>query len=151
PVNKLINKQYSRALIDSKTINKELKQFEIVFATETPVYRRGWEENFFEILACSPEYMRLERLQGGVVPLLDNHDKYSGVTKQYGAIISYTITNSEARAIVQFSTRTELQGIWDDIQAGIIKGISAGYVPWIYQREIVAEREEPTYRAIDWE
>src|SRR5690349_7484918 len=95
--------------------------------------------------------MRTERLYSGVVPLLDNHDKFSGVSKQYGVIVSFSITKGEARAVIQFSTRTELQGIWNDIEAGIIRGISAGYVPWVYQREIISDRTEPNYRAVDWE
>jgi hypothetical protein len=146
-----VPKQYTRALVDKGSIKKVEKQFDVVFATETPVFRRQWEENFYEILSISTEHMRTERLDGGVVPLLDNHDKYTGVTKQYGSVIAWSISNGECRATIQFSTRSELQGIWDDIEAGIIKGISAAYIPWVYQREIVADRKEPNYRAIDWE
>ena len=146
-----IPKQQFRALIDKGTINKDAKQFDIVFATETPVFRRGWDENYYEILSVNKDNMRTERLDSGIVPLLDNHDKYTGVTKQYGVIISWDIQNGEARATVQFSTREDLQGIWNDIEAGIIKGISCSYIPWVYQREVVTDRTEPNYRAIDWE
>lgn len=113
-----IPKQYTRALVDNTSISNELKQFDIVLATESPVFRRHWEEIFYEILSCTKEHMRTERLDGGVVPLLDNHDKYTGVTKQYGVVISYSIKNGQCRATVQFSTREDLQGIWNDIEAG---------------------------------
>ena len=93
-----IPKQQFRALIDKGTINKDAKQFDIVFATETPVFRRGWDENYFEILSVNKDNMRTERLDSGIVPLLDNHDKYTGVTKQYGVIISWDIQSGEARA-----------------------------------------------------
>ena len=144
-------KQYIRALIDTAKIDKAKKQFPVVFATETPVFRRHWEENFMEILSCKIEHMRTERMDNGVVPLLDNHDMYTGVSKQYGSLLSYEVVDNEVRGIIQFSTRAEFQGIWDDIEAGIIKGISARYIPWVYQREVTENKELPNYRAIDWE
>jgi len=144
-------KQFVRALIDTAKIDKVKKQFTVVFATETPVFRRGWEENFMEILSCKKENIRAERMEAGVVPLLDNHDVYTGVQKQYGSLISYEIVDNECRGVIQFSTRAELQGYWDDIEAGIIKGISARYIPWEYSREVTENKELPNYRAIDWE
>lgn len=144
-------KQFIRALVDKSSIKKDVKQFDVVFATETPCFRRGWEENFNEILVCNKENMRTQRLDGGVVPLLDNHDRYTGVRAQYGNVISWSVENNECKATVQFSNRAELQGIWDDIEAGIIRGISASYIPWVYQREMVAGSTVPNYRAIDWE
>lgn len=148
---KNLPKQFVRALIDKATVNKELKTFDIVFATETPVFRRNWEENFSEILSCQKDHMRTERMDGGVVPLLDNHDKYSGINRQYGSLISYSISNREVKGTIQFSTREEFAGIWGDIEAGIIRGISAAYIPWVYQREVTANKDLPIYRAIDWE
>lgn len=145
-------KQFVRALIDSKSIKKDVKQFDVVFATETPVFRRGWEENFNEILVCNKENMRTERLDGGVVPLLDNHARYNGVTGQYGSVVEWSVENGECRATIQFSARKDLEEtVWVDIEGGTTKGVSVGYVPWVYQREIVEGSTVPNYRAIDWE
>jgi hypothetical protein len=145
------SKQYLALSIDPASINSEKKQFSVVVATETPVFRRGWDENFFEILVCNKDNMRTQRMDNGVCPLLDNHDQYTGVTKQYGSLIAYEVDNGEIRAVMQFSKDPAKDGIWKDIEAGIIRGISARYIPWVYSREIVADRNEPNYRAIDWE
>lgn len=99
--------------------------------------------------------MRTQRMDNGVCPLLDNHDHYTGVKKQYGSLIAYEVSDGEVRATIQFSKNPENNGIWTDIEAGIIRGISARYMPWVYERvapKINTEKPElPTYRAIDWE
>lgn len=95
--------------------------------------------------------MRTQRMDNGVCPLFNAHNQYEGVKEQYGSLISYEVDNGEVRGIIQFSFRPEFDGIWIDISKGIIRGISARYIPWVYSREIVAERAEPNYRAIDWE
>ncbi|MEO6682595.1 MAG: hypothetical protein ABIN48_07190, partial [Ginsengibacter sp.] len=83
---------FSRAAVDASTVistDKE-KSFEVVFATETPVFRRNWEENFNEILSCDTGAIRTSRLDNNAVPLLDNHSRYS-VSDQMGRVDSYTI------------------------------------------------------------
>lgn len=152
-MNKKTNKpkQFLALSIDPASIDKENKRFNVVAATETPVFRRHWEENFYEILVCDKSNMRTQRMDNGVCPLLDNHDVYSGVKKQYGALHSYEVEGGEVRATIQFSVNPEHEGVWKDIEAGIIRGISARYIPWVYQREKVEGRNEPNYRAIDWE
>ncbi|MCG2614890.1 Mu-like prophage major head subunit gpT family protein [Terrimonas sp. NA20] len=148
---KQLPKQIFRAKIDTTKIDNENKTFPVVFATETPVFRRHWEENFNEILSCKKEHMRTERMDNGVCPLLDNHDMYSGVIRQYGKLLSYEIVDGEVRGLIQFSSREEFKGVWDDIVSGIISGISVRYIVHTYQREITENKEVPNYRAIDWE
>lgn len=140
-------------MVDANTIvdTDSEKSFEVVFATETPVFRYGWDENFNEILVCAPENIRKQRLDALAVPLLDNHDRYSGVTGQMGRVDSYTIENGECRAKIIFSTQERFAGIWQDIKAGIVRSISAGYKVYKYVREIAGGEQIPNYRATDWE
>jgi phage major head subunit gpT-like protein len=144
-----LGKLFTRGVV--KNINEEAKTFDVVFATETPVYRRGWEESYNEILSCLKDHIRSARLDEGVVPLLDNHNRYEGVSKQYGIVQSWRIDNGECKATIQFSTREEFTGIWNDIKAGIIKSISVGYNVFKYVRELVGDGQTPNYRATDWE
>ncbi|RAJ00463.1 Mu-like prophage major head subunit gpT [Chitinophaga skermanii] len=140
---------YQRAFVDSNTIKitEDGNFFDVVFATETPVYRNGWDESFYEILSCNSVHIRAGRLENGVVPLLDNHAR----TKQLGIVTKYSIENNECRATIKFSTQEQFTGIWNDILAGIIRSISVGYNVHKYLREINGEGSAPNYRAIDWE
>lgn len=152
---KQTEKFYTRALVDTSSVREDEsggRFFDVVFATETPVFRRGWDENFNEILLCDPQNMRLDRLNEKAVPLLDNHNRYAGALGQYGSVVSYEIKDRECRATIQFSTRDDLAGLWGDIKAGIVKSISAGYNVYRYLRETTGEDKAiPNYRAADWE
>lgn len=143
---------FTRALVDAASVvdTDNEKSFEVVFATETPVFRRGWEENFNEVLSVVREHMRTARLDENAVPLLDNHSAYS-VTNQMGRVDSYTVSGNVARAKIVFSTQEKFAGIWQDIKAGIIRSISVGYNVYKYLREVVSDNTVPNYRAIDWE
>jgi len=144
---------YARASVDADTIvdTYSEKSFEVVFATETPVFRRSWEENFNEVLSCTVENMRTDRLENGAVPLLNNHYQWEGVNGQLGTVVSWSVVNKECRAKILFSTRDEFAGIWKDIKAKIIRSISAGYNVFKYLREVVSDNSIPNYTAVDWE
>lgn len=144
---------FIRAVIDTKTIDKTNKEFDIVFATENPILRNYYwaDEPFYEVLVCNPSNIRHERLDAGVVPLTDSHNIYT-VTQQYGRIISWNAANGECRARVKYSTQANKADMWNDIENGIITGISVG--PRIYKYERVPNndpKQVPTYRAVDWE
>lgn len=145
---------YSRADIDSSTINKDAKTFDVVFATENPVIRNYYwaEERFHEVLVCNKANMRTERLDAGVVPLLDAHNNYS-ITNQYGIVRSWSIKNGECRATIEYTRQESKADLWADIEGGILRSISVG--PRIYKYERVPNPDDPkgipTYRAIDWE
>lgn len=143
-------KQYSRAKVDSSTFNEAENSIEVVFATETPVYRRGWDEVFNEVLVCNTANIRAGRLDNGAVPVLDNHSRWS-VLDQMGTVESWFIKSGECRAKLKLSTQERWAGVVQDIKAGIIRSISVGYQVWKYVREKAGEGQTPTYRAVDWE
>lgn len=144
---------YTRAVVDTSTIvdADNEKSFWVVFATENPVFRKGWDENFNEILLCNPENIRVTRLDEGAVPLLNNHDQSEGVDGQMGRVVEYSIEEGKCVARVLFSTQEKFAGIWQDIKANIIRSISTGYNVYKYQREVTNEDSIPDYKAIDWE
>lgn len=141
----------NRAQVDANSVNSENRTFKVVFATETPVFRRGWEEDYNEVLGCNKQSIRAERLDNGSVPLVDSHNTYS-IDKVMGRVIAWEIVGNECHATIQFSTQERFNDIWKDIQAGIIRNISVGYRVWQYER-IPSTKPDgiPTYRSNDWE
>ena len=143
----------ARANIDSSTIDKEAKEFDVVFATENPVLRSPWwaDETFNEVLVCDKKSIRAQRLDAGVVPLLDMHNDYS-VNNQYGIVRTWSVGNGECRARVRYTTQPSKAEKWDDIEQSIIKGISVRAKVFKYDRVPNSDpKQTPTYRAVDWE
>lgn len=151
PETKQIGLGYLRASFDSTTINKENRTVEVVFATETPVVRMGWDGMFYEVLTCSKEAVMAERLNSGAGPLLDTHDRYS-VRTQLGVIEpnSVVIKDKECRCTVRFSKNADVEPVWNNVQDGIVRNISVGYNTY----EITVTEKEgkaPVYTATRWE
>ena len=148
-IKKQIGKQFTRALFDVATINVEKRTVDVVFATETPVLRRNWDiGEYNEVLVCEKANVRMDRLNAGA-PVLDNHDR-SSVTVQLGVVESATIGKGEGRATLRFSKREDVEGVWQDVQDGILRGVSVGYN--VYSAELTETKGTlPTARCIDWE
>lgn len=155
-MDKKVENSYSRALIAPNSWDKATKTFEVVFATETPVFRHGWEENFNEVLVCSKEAVRSARFVRGL-PLFDNHpwdksatDKGNG-GMQLGKVTDIRFEKGELIGKVTLGARAD-EALISDIENGIVDGISVGYNVYKFEREPMAKDQEiPTYRAIDWE
>lgn len=141
----------TRAVLDNSTFNKEARTIEVVYATETPVKRYDWgsDKYYNEILEISTSAIDGTRLDTGGAPVLDAHSRWS-LNSQIGVVEKHWIDTAkkEARALVRLSTREELKGIVDDIAAGIIKNVSAGYT---VQEYYVTDTDTiPEYRATKW-
>jgi phage head maturation protease len=144
---------YTRALFDISSFNEAERTVDVVFATETTdVKRYDWNSDtmFIEQLVCSPEAVRMDRLNSGA-PLLDNHNQYSGVRSVLGVVEKATLKSNEGRATVRFSSREDVKPIMNDVKEGILRAISVGYRVYKYEKQPVIEGETPVYRAIDWE
>lgn len=142
-----------RAAFDPQTLNIEDRTVEVVFATETPVRTWKWSVGEFdEILSMDPANIRKERLDAGI-PVLDNHNRWAGVSGQLGIVENATFSNGEARATLRFSKRAEVEPVFQDVKDGILRGISVGYRVHKYMdmNPFRKEDEVPQYRAIDWE
>lgn len=144
-----------RAVFDPATINKDARTVEVVFATENPVsqsyydYSRDSYATFTEILSMNPAHVRMARITGGA-PVLNNHSRWEGVKGQLGKVEKAWLSGTEARAILRFSKRSDVEEIWNDVVDGILTGISVGYR--VYAYEITRkEGELDVYRAVDWE
>jgi len=119
--------------------------------TGATIARMSWDGRYYLTLSMKPEHVRMGRLQSGKAPLLNSHSDYS-LADIIGVIESADL---KGNARVRFSSRAEVDGIWADVQDGIIRNASVG--ARIYKMKDVTEKDEEgnektkTYLAIDWE
>jgi hypothetical protein len=122
------------ASIQPATFNATARTVEVIFTTGADVQRTDWYsgETFIERLQVSPEAVDLGRLNAGA-PVLDSHRSY-GLSNVIGVVERAWIAGGEGRALVRFSEREDVAPIVRDVQAGILRNISAGY--WVSEWRI---------------
>lgn len=138
----------------AEVTDENSRSFEVVFGTETEgVMRYDWsrDEMFVEVLDFSPESVRMARFEQGVVPILDNHDRYGGVRSQLGIAENARLEGQKGIATIRFSNRADVDGIVQDVRDGIIRGISVGYRVNTFKRAGKTAAGVPIRRAVDWE
>ncbi len=148
PQKKQIATLQTRALVAPQTVDEETGELEVVFATETPVFRYGWDESYNEVLVCHESAVRMDRADKGL-PVLDNHSGYS-VFQQLGRTAEIWFADNQLHARLKLSERAAVKDLLRDIKDGIIKEISVGYQVFKFEREEIDGEELPVYRAIDW-
>lgn len=148
PNNKIkIGKQSTRAQFEPGTYNADTRSVDVVFATDTPVLRYSWDGPFYEVLDMAGH---MTDRSAGSLPVLNNHDKYTGVQGIIGRAENVRLENGKWVATVRFSQRADVQPIIQDVQDGIIQDISVGYRVMSYEKSPDAA-EIPTYVARKWE
>ena len=74
--------------------------------------------------SMEPDDMDLDRLNAGA-PVLNSHSAFS-LDDQIGVVERGWVEDGKAKATLRFSERDEVEPIWQDIQAGIIRNVSMG-------------------------
>ncbi len=135
------------ASVDSATLDKEQRTFEVVWTKGADV-KRGYYEQWIEQLDVSPEAVRMDRFNSGRAPVLDTHNSWE-LKNIIGVIEKAWIKDGEGRAKIRLSSRDDISGIVSDIADGIIGNISCGYIVHAMVEET---KEGVKYRrATDWE
>ena len=142
---------FSRAEIIPSSVDESARTIRVQYTTGAKVARReytGWDdyEDYFEELSTEKGHVRLDRFKAGSVPVLNSHRNYD-----LRDVIGTVIDADETHATIKFSERPELDGIWRDIVAGVIRNISVGYRVYKYQDVTPDEQSIRVLRAIDWE
>lgn len=134
-------------------VDRESRTAEVTWTTGARVKRYDWERGhaYLEELSLDSKHVRMERLRHGA-PLLNAHRRFD-VADVVGVVEAATLGAGEGRATVRFSDRAEVEPIFRDVQAKILRNVSAGYVVHRYEMLPPDERSEglPIYRATDWE
>ncbi|MGO4608476.1 prohead protease/major capsid protein fusion protein [Variovorax sp. 2RAF20] len=125
---------------------------QLVFAAGASVRRYDWyrERSYLEQLVVEEGCIRLDRLTRGA-PLLNTHNAWS-LEAQLGVVENPSIAAGEGLCDVSFSRRQSVAGYVQDVEDGIIRNVSVGYVR--HRVEMVppaADDGEWLYRVIDWE
>jgi hypothetical protein len=120
----------------------------VTWSTGSPVVREDMRGRYTERLSMDPAHLRMDRLQGASV--LDNHNRFSGVRGVLGVVRSADVANGVGTAELQFSTRADVEPIWQDVAAGIIRNVSVGYSVQKWREDTDANTGARTRTAIDW-
>ncbi len=121
------------ATFEPSTFDKNKRTVQVVFSTGADVTRSDFEGPYVERLSLEPGAVDLSQLIGG--PVLDNHDRFSGVRAILGVVETAAVDGQRGVATIRFSERPEVQGIAADVQAGIIRSVSAGYTVQTWRTE----------------
>lgn len=113
-----------RATLAPATANPEARTVEVVWSTGAPVRRRDMAGHYIERLSLAPEAVDLSRLEGASV--LDAH-RQTAVRDVLGSVRSATVDGKRGTAVIQFSARPEVEPVWQDVLAGILRHVSVGY------------------------
>lgn len=135
-----------------KPVDSEKRLAEVTFSTGADVVRRSFFDGpYVERLSLDPKAVRLDRLNAGG-PVLDAHMLRS-VKDQLGVVVpgSAKIVDGQARATLQFSKRSDVDPIWQDIQDGVLRGVSTGYIIHKFTETTGAKGSMPVRTAVDWE
>ena len=125
-----------------RQIDAEARTVELAFSSEAEV-QRWWG---IEVLSHDTGAVVLARLQDGA-PLLVNHD----TDDQVGVIESVSIdADRRGRAVVRFGRSERAEEIFRDVQDGIRKHVSVGYL--IHEAKLTEERDgEDVWTITSWE
>lgn len=139
------------AEVRAASVNGEERTVEIVWTTGARRRTWTWEDGpVDEELAVDASAVRLGRLNAGA-PFLNSHR-----ARDLGAVLGVVVDGSarieggNGYARVRFSDREDVEPIWRDIKAGIIRNVSVGYM--VHRYEVTKrDGQRPLYRAADWE
>ena len=110
------------------------------------------DKRYDEALSLDPRHVDLSRLNSGA-PLLNAHGAFD-LANVIGVVERAWIARSEGayegRATVRFSARDDVEPLWQDVRAGIIRNVSVGYTVRAYE-VIEQDGQVPVWRAIDWQ
>lgn len=113
-----------RATLAPATADPEARTVEVIWSTGAPVRRRDMAGQYIERLSLAPEAVDLSRLEGASV--LDAH-RQTAVRDVLGSVRSAAVDGKRGTAVIQFSARPEVEPVWQDVLAGILRHVSVGY------------------------
>jgi hypothetical protein len=144
-----IPKLQARAFFAPETVNADDRTVELVWSTGARVKRNSYFSGpWIEDLSLDPKHCDLSRLNNGA-PLLDSHCS-DELECQIGVVEkAWIVSATEARALVRFSKREDVEPIYQDVKDGIIRNVSVGYSVRKFV-EIERVDDVPVMRAEDW-
>jgi len=130
-----------------QSIDLKARTVRLVWSTGADVQRADYEGPFIERLSMQDRAVDLSRLIGA--PLLDSHQQRE-LRNVLGTVTEAGIENGAAWAVVKVSERADVEPIWKDIVANIIRNVSAGYTVQEWELGTDATTGQRTKTAVKW-
>lgn len=117
------------ASVQAQTWDATARTVEVIWTTGAMRRARDpWTGvQFDEQLVVDEAAVDMSRFDAGAVPVLDGHDRFSGVSAILGVAQRGWLVNGEGRALLRLSERPELAGVVADIAGGVVRNVSVGY------------------------
>ncbi|WP_168793020.1 prohead protease/major capsid protein fusion protein [Paraburkholderia aromaticivorans] len=139
------------------SVDAQNRTVDVTWTAGAQVQRYDWmrDRTYMEELSTDPGAVRMDRLQSGNAPVLNDHDRWGGLDSVLGVVSSASLdsTSRSGQAQLRFSSRDAVQPYFQDVQDGILRNISFGYRT--YQYDMIPPGQEGNdqwiYRATDWE
>jgi HK97 family phage major capsid protein len=140
----VLNRRYDLPVVIDREngIDADKRTVELSIASDAPI------EHWFGriVLDMSPGSIRLDRMRQGA-PLLLNHN----ADKQVGVLENVRVEEGKLRATARFSRSEFANEIFQDVQDGIRRNTSVGFVLHELDLEKKSDDGPNTYRSKDWE
>ncbi len=135
------------ASVAPSSINEAERTVEVVWSTGAAVRRRDLAGPFLERLAMRSDAVDLSRLVGASV--LDAHQQRE-LRNVLGVVQTAAVDGERGTATLRFSARPEVEPVWQDVRAGIIRHISVGYGVEKWSETTDRNTGERTRTAVRW-
>ena len=146
-----VGKLSLRADVVPSSFDAEKRTVDITWTTGAPVLRGFWER-YYEELSLDPKHVRMQRLQSGSAPLLNNHNSDS-LDDVIGVIETARLDpgGKTGSGKVRFDRGVDGEEAMRKASDGILKNVSVGYRTYKMQKVEGGDATIPTFRAVDWE
>lgn len=100
------------------------KRFDVSVSSEAEIERSGWDGDYVEILSHADGAVDLGRMRAAAPVLLEHNSR-----NQIGVVEKAYLKDKTLRAVIRFSRNPLGQEVERDIEDGIRRNISVGYMP----------------------
>lgn len=154
-----IQKLHTRVDFDLTSINEEKRTIDVIWTTGARGKRYDWmrEEYFYEELGTDSNNIRLDFLNSGRSPVLNNHNSYGSVADtNVGKVVAGSVVKdgNSWRATLTYDNDENSERVWGKIKRGFAPNVSVGYKIHKMERVEDVKEGDKTYRvlrATDWE
>jgi hypothetical protein len=135
------------ATIAPATADDDARTVEVVWSTGAPVSRRDASGPYVERLSLDPAHVDLSRLDGA--PVLNSH-RGAGIEDVLGVVEAPRVEGGRGTARIRFSRRPDVDPVWQDVRAGILRGVSVGYRVETWSDAVDPATRARTRTAVRW-
>jgi phage head maturation protease len=145
-------RQARLAEVRAASFNTDDNTIDVIWTTGATVRRRSWIDGpYDEVLAVTPEAVRLDRLNAGA-PFLNTHSDWD-LSDVIGAVVPGTakIVKGQGIATVRLSSAPGDADNVQKIRDGIVRNVSVGYLIHRIEKTESDDGTVPVWNVVDWE